>query len=50
MQRHPHTTDSHGFDYMANAGQEEQDRDTLGIVFSVGVMAFITLSQYWGLL
>ncbi|WP_272699486.1 hypothetical protein [Desulfovibrio sp. Fe33] len=50
MTRHTHTTDETGFDYMANKGVEEQDRDTLGILFAVAVMAFITVSQYLGLL
>jgi hypothetical protein len=49
MNRHPHTTDPTGFDYMANRGREEQDRDTVGIILAVGVMAFLTLCQYCGL-
>ena len=27
MERHPHTTDAQGFDYMANSGLEEKDRE-----------------------
>lgn len=50
MQRHKHTTDEHGFDYMANRGQEEQDRDNLGVVFALAIMAVITISQYLGML
>lgn len=50
MQRHMHTTDENGFDYMANKGQEEQDRDTLGIIFALAIMIFVTASQYLGLL
>lgn len=50
MNRHPHTTDETGFDFMANKGVEEQDRDTLGILFALAVMAVITVSQYLGLL
>ncbi|EGB14573.1 hypothetical protein DND132_1364 [Pseudodesulfovibrio mercurii] len=50
MNRHPHTTDETGFDFMANQGVEEQDRDTLGIVFALAVMAVVTVSQYLGLL
>ncbi|WFS61804.1 hypothetical protein LF599_14150 [Pseudodesulfovibrio thermohalotolerans] len=50
MTRHTHTTDETGFDYMANKGVEEQDRDTLGILFAVAIMAVITVSQYLGLL
>lgn len=48
--QHMHTTDEKGFDYMANTGREEQDRDTLGIVFAFAIMAVITLSQYMGML
>ncbi|WP_461208616.1 hypothetical protein [Desulfocurvus sp. DL9XJH121] len=50
MQRNTHTTDETGFDYMANTGREEQDRDTLGIVLALAVMAFATVCQYLGLL
>ena len=46
---HKHTTDSTGFDYMANAGQEEQDRDTCGIVFALIIMGILTGFQYLGL-
>jgi hypothetical protein len=49
MERHMHTTDKTGFDYMANTGQEEQDRDTVGIIAAVAVMAFVTVCQYFGL-
>ncbi len=47
---HPHTTDASGFDYMANTGKEEQDRDTVGIVFSLAIMGFIVGCHYFGLL
>ncbi|NDV19841.1 hypothetical protein GO013_10455 [Pseudodesulfovibrio sp. JC047] len=50
MQRKSHTTDQNGFDFMANTGREEQNRDTLGIVFSLVIIAVITLSQYLGML
>ncbi|GEM_PF-696355 len=50
MERHMHTTDETGFDYMANKGREEQDRDTLGIIFALAVMAVITVAQYMGTL
>lgn len=49
MERHMHTTDQNGFDYMANTGQEEQDRDTVGIIAAVTIMAFVTACQYLGL-
>lgn len=50
MNRHPHTTDETGFDFMANTGREERDRDALGILFAAIVMAVVTVSQYLGLL
>lgn len=45
-----HTTDENGFDYMANAGQEEVDRDYVGIVFAVLLMGIVTACQYAGLI
>lgn len=50
QERHMHTTDETGFDYMANKGLEEQDRDWCGVVFALAVMAVITISQYMGIL
>lgn len=50
MERHPHTTDAQGFDYMANSDQEEKDRDYVGIILALLIMAIITVSQYNGLL
>lgn len=50
MQRNKHTTDETGFDFMANTGREEQDRDNLGIVFALAVMALATACQYLGML
>ena len=50
MQRNMHSTDQSGFDYMANTGKEEQDRDTLGIIFVLAIIVFITTSQYLGML
>ncbi|HKI80464.1 MAG TPA: hypothetical protein VKA04_02370 [Pseudodesulfovibrio sp.] len=50
MSKNRFTTDDEGFDYMANNGVEEQDRDTLGILFAVAVMAVITVSQYLGMI
>jgi len=45
-----HTTDQDGFDYMANTGQEESDRDMIGILLALAITAFITVCQYFGLL
>ncbi|GAU09513.1 hypothetical protein [Desulfoplanes formicivorans] len=45
-----HTTDQDGFDYMANTGREECDRDMIGIVLALAITAFITFCQYVGLL
>ncbi|BDQ37036.1 hypothetical protein SYK_13960 [Pseudodesulfovibrio nedwellii] len=50
MKRHMHTTDETGFNYMDNKGQEEQDRDSLGVIFALAIMAIITISQYMGML
>ncbi len=48
MEVYRNSTDSHGFDYMANTGVEEQDRDWVGIIIGLAVMVFLTLTQYWG--
>ena len=45
-----HTTDQDGFDYMANSGTEEGDRDMVGIVLASAIIIFITACQYLGLL
>lgn len=37
------------FDFMANTGQEEQDRDSCGIFFALAIMIVLTLCQYAGL-
>lgn len=37
---------SNGWDYMANSGIEERDRDHVGIIIAVGIMIFLTLTQY----
>ena len=50
MSRSSHTIDDTGFDYMANSGLEEKDRDCIGIILAVAVLAFITVCQYAGLL
>lgn len=49
MNRNMHTTDETGFDYMANTGQEEQDRDTCGILFAVAILIVLTTLQYLGM-
>ena len=49
MSRNLHTTDAHGFDYMANSGREEQDRDACGLLLAVLLMAVLTACQYLGL-
>lgn len=45
-----HTTDEKGFDYMTNSGQEEVDRDSVGILFAVLLMGIVTVCQYAGLI
>ncbi len=34
---------------MENSGREEQDRDTVGMVFALILMAVLTVGQYMGL-
>ncbi len=48
--RHSHTTDDTGFNYMDNSGEEERDRDLVGIVLAVLFMLLATLFQRAGLL
>ena len=43
-----HTTDPAGFDYMANSGLEETDRDTIGILTAVIIVVVLTAFQYLG--
>lgn len=50
MERHPHTTDQAGFDYMANTGREERDRDAVGLIVALALMALVTACQYLGLI
>jgi len=40
--------DDQGFDYMANSGREEKDRDTCGMLLAIITIAFLTVSQYLG--
>jgi hypothetical protein len=49
MERNRQTTDETGFDYMANSGREEKDRDTFGMLAAAAVMVLLTVSQYFGL-
>jgi len=49
MSVHSHTTTHTGFDYMANTGQEAQDRDACGILLALAIMVLLTLCQYFGL-
>ena len=48
MGRKSHRVDDKGFDYMANSGREEKDRDMCGMLLAIIIMAFLTLSQYLG--
>lgn len=48
MTRNRHTTTEDGFDYMANTGQEEQDRDACGLILAVLLMALLVICQYLG--
>lgn len=49
MERDPQTTDMQGFDYMANSGREEKDRDTCGMFLAVFIIALLTVFQYLAL-
>ncbi len=49
MDSNPRTTDAQGFDYMANAGREEQDRDACGMVIALGLVLALSVLQYCGL-
>ncbi|MBG0776131.1 MAG: hypothetical protein H0S85_06810 [Desulfovibrionaceae bacterium] len=44
-----HTTTEDGFDYMANTGQAEKDRDACGMLLAVAIIAALTFFQYLGL-
>lgn len=47
---HSHTTSQDGFDYMANSGIEEHDRDMVGIILAIFFMAAAVCCQSFGLL
>lgn len=49
MKSNSHTTDQTGFDYMANSGREEQDRDMCGMLIAIFLMAALTIIQYAGM-
>ncbi len=49
MERNYHTTDEALFDYMANTGLEEKDRDTCGTIIALLIMVGLTVCQYLGL-
>ena len=46
MDRNRHTTDEYKFDYMANSGSEEQDRDWCGLLIAAALMLCLTVFQY----
>ena len=46
MSRKSRCVDDQGFDYMANSGQEAKDRDTVGMLLAVFIIAFLTFAQY----
>ena len=48
--RQSHTTDDAGFNYMETSGQEEHDRDMVGIILAVAFMVLTVLVQRAGLL
>ena len=48
--RHSHTTDDEGFNYMDNSGQEEHDRDMVGIILAVAFMVLTVIFQRAGML
>ena len=46
--RQSHTTDEEGFNYMDNSGQEERDRDMVGIFAAVALMLLTVIVQRAG--
>ncbi len=48
--RRSHTTDDEGFNYMDNSGQEEHDRDMVGIILAVAFMVLTVIFQRAGML
>ena len=49
MKPNSHTIDHSGFDYMANAGREEKDRDLCGTLIAVCLIVALTIIQYAGM-
>lgn len=49
MESTRHSTDKDGFDYMANSGIEEKDRDSCGMLLALGIIALLTIFQYLAL-
>ena len=49
MKPHSHTTDTTGFDYMANSRKLEQDRDMCGILIASFLIILLTVLQYAGM-
>ena len=47
--RRSHTTDDEGFNYMENSGQEEHDRDMVGIILAVAFMVLTVIFQGAGM-
>lgn len=47
MTFHRNAKDSgNGWDFMANSGIEERDRDYVGIIIALAIMIFLTATQY----
>jgi hypothetical protein len=49
MAKKSQTMDASGFDFMANKGREEKDRDACGMLLAIFIMAVLTVFQYLGL-
>ena len=48
MGRKSQRVDDRGFDFMANSGREEKDRNMCGMLLAIGIIAFLTIAQYLG--